>query len=314
MTQHQQTIGARIEFNGVGVHGGAAVSIVLHPAEPDTGVVFHLFEPSGFVREIRAVSANVSSTDLATVVGDVQGVHVSTVEHLMAALYAMDVDNVIIEVEGGEVPIMDGCASRFVEGMIEAGLVKQRASRRMIRVLKPVTVEMQGARGQYLPYDGSRFEIEIDFATPAIGRQMLSLDLTPQTFRREVARARTFGFMKDVERLWASGHALGSSLENSVVIGDDDRVINPGGLRYEDEFVRHKALDAIGDQALAGARILGCYRSYRGGHRLNAMALGALLSDRSAYEIVEVPLAPARSSRAASLAVAAASALGPQVL
>ena len=310
---HQQTIGAPIRFEGIGVHSGAVVELSLHPAEPNTGVVFHVFEASGLIREIRAVSANVSSTDLSTIVGDRQGAHVATIEHIMAALYAMEVDNVVVQIEGNEIPIMDGGSDCFVRAIEGAGLVRQRAGRRFLRVLKTVRVELNGGFAEYRPHEGTRFEVEIDFASAAIGRQSFAAELTPALFRDELARARTFGFMKDVERLWASGHALGSSLENSVVIGDDERVINPDGLRFADEFVRHKTLDAIGDQALAGARILGCYRSYRGGHRLNAMALEALTSDPRAFEIVERPLV-ALPVRAAPLAAVAAPAFGPQML
>ncbi len=314
VARQQQTIGASIGFRGVGVHSGEAVEMTLHPADAGTGVVFHLAGPSGRVREIAAVSANVSSTDLATVVGEPGGPHVATIEHLMAALYAMDVDNVVIEMDGGEIPIMDGCSHAFVQAMEEAGIVQQRVARRYVRVLRPIRVEMGGAFGEYRPHDGTRFEIEIDFASGAIGRQSFAGDLTPAMFRDEISRARTFGFMKDVERLWASGHALGSSLENSVVIGDDDRIINPGGLRYKDEFVRHKTLDAIGDQALAGARILGCYHSYRGGHRLNAMALQALLSDPTAYEIVELPMRTGTRARPEPAVAVAAPAYEAQKL
>ncbi len=314
MVTKQHTIGARIGFQGVGVHSGATVELSLHPAEPDTGVVFHVFEASGLIQEIAAVSANVSSTDLSTIVGDRRGAHVATIEHLMAALYAMEVDNVVVQIDGNEIPIMDGGAGAFVRAIEQAGLVAQRAPRRFVRVLKPVRVELNGGFAEYRPFEGMRFEVDIEFATAAIGRQTFSGDLTPALFRDELANARTFGFMKDVERLWASGHALGSSLENSVVIGDDDKVINPGGLRFADEFVRHKTLDAVGDQALAGARILGCYRSFRGGHRLNAMALEALLSDPTAHEIVEdgARVAPLRQSPLA--AVTAAPAFGPQTL
>jgi UDP-3-O-[3-hydroxymyristoyl] N-acetylglucosamine deacetylase len=154
-------------------------------------------------------------------------------------------------------------------------------------VVKPIRIEKGGSWAEFLPYSGTRFEVEIDFESPAIGRQLFAGDITADAFKRDISRARTFGFMKDVERLWAAGYALGSSLENSVVIGDDDRVINMEGLRYEDEFVRHKTLDAMGDLALAGARFIGCFRSYRGGHKMNATALRRLLSDRSAFEIVE---------------------------
>ena len=151
---------------------------------------------------------------------------------------------------------------------------------------KAVRVDMGASWGEYVPYDGNRFEVEIDFDCPAIGRQRFASEITPEVFCNELSGARTFGFMKDVERLWAAGFALGSSLENSVVIGDDDRIINPEGLRYKDEFVRHKTLDAIGDLALAGAPILGCFRSYRGGHKLNSLVLKALLSDADAFEFV----------------------------
>ncbi|WP_279477590.1 UDP-3-O-acyl-N-acetylglucosamine deacetylase [Aureimonas sp. SK2] len=311
---NQHTIGARIGFEGVGVHSGTLVELSLHPAEPDTGIVFHVFEASGLVHEIAAVSGNVTSTDLSTIVGDRRGAHVATIEHIMAALYAMDVDNVVVQIDGNEIPIMDGGSDVFVRAIEAAGLVAQRAARRFIKVLKPVRVELNGGFAEYRPYEGTRFEVEIDFATTAIGRQRFSADLTPALFRDELARARTFGFMKDVERLWASGHALGSSLENSVVIGDDDRVINPAGLRYPDEFVRHKVLDAVGDQALAGARVLGCYRSYKGGHRLNAMALQALLADPSAHALVEVSGRRAEPARQAGMAAMAVPALGPQVL
>ncbi len=168
-----------------------------------------------------------------------------------------------------------------------AGLEVLPVKRRHIRVLKTVRIENGASWAEFRPYTGTRFEVEIDFESPAIGRQSFSSDMNAEVFRRDIARSRTFGFMKDVERLWAAGYALGSSLENSLVIGHDDRIINMGGLRYANEFARHKTLDAMGDLALAGARFIGCFRSYRGGHRLNATALRSLLSDRTAFEIVE---------------------------
>ncbi|KQT52843.1 UDP-3-O-[3-hydroxymyristoyl] N-acetylglucosamine deacetylase [Aureimonas sp. Leaf460] len=317
MLMHQQTIGARIDFNGVGVHSGNPVQLSLVPAEAGTGVIFHVFTAGRTLpHEIKALSSNVPATDLSTIVGDLRGVHVATIEHLMAALYAMGVDNVIVEIDSNEVPIMDGCSAAFVEAIESVGLSRQSAKRRYIRVLKPVRVEVGHAYAEYRPHEGTRFEVEIDFASPTIGRQVFAGDLSPALFRDELARARTFGFMKDVERLWASGHALGSSLENSVVIGHDDRIINSDGLRFVDEFVRHKALDAVGDQALGGARILGCYRSYRGGHKVNALALQALLADHTAYEIVEVPTRRRDIARHSPLitAAVAAPAYGPQTL
>lgn len=315
MIIHQQTIGARADFIGVGVHSGKPVSLSLVPAGIDRGVVFHVSGANGARQAIAGISSNVPATDLSTIVGNPKGAHVATVEHLMAALYAMNVDNVVVEVDGGEVPIMDGCSSAFVAAIERVGLEKQVAKRSYIRVVKPVRVETAAGWAEYVPHYGNRFEVEIDFATRAIGRQSFSGELSPSLFKAELSRARTFGFMKDVERLWASGHALGSSLDNSVVIGDDDRIINPDGLRYADEFVRHKALDAIGDQALAGARILGCYRSFRGGHKLNGLALQALLRDASAYDYVELPSRSRDIVRHSPLiAAVAAPAYGPQTL
>ena len=216
-----------------------------------------------------------------------EGGHQFWVEHLMAALRALNVDNVIIEMDAAEVPVMDGSSAVFVDSIRSAGLTSLDAGRCYIRVNKPVRIAMGASWGEFVPYEGSRFEVEIDFDCEVIGRQKFASDLSEDVFVNELSRARTFGFMKDVERLWAAGFALGSSLENSVVIGDDNKIINPEGLRYSDEFVRHKTLDAIGDLALAGAPILGCFRSYRGGHKLNAMALQALLSDREAFDFVQ---------------------------
>lgn len=286
LSDHQTTLRSDVRLTGTGVHSGKPVTIHLHPADADTGIVFNVHGPAGN-REIRALSSEVGSTDLSTVLGDLAGVHVATVEHLMAALLGLGVDNVSIDIEGNEVPIFDGSSEAYVEAFDHAGLTTLATKRRFIRVLKPVRVENGLSWAEFVPHQGTRLEVEIDFDSPAIGRQAHVLDLTPQGFRREVARARTFGFIKDVERLWAAGFALGSSLENSVVIGDDHRVINVEGLRFKDEFVRHKMLDALGDLALAGARFIGCFRSYRGGHKLNAAALNRLLSDPSAFEIVE---------------------------
>ena len=285
----QTTISRSISLSGIGVHSGESVSITFNPADPDTGIVFNRFHDSGDIISVRAVSSQVGSTDLCTLLGRAPDRSVATVEHLMAALYALGVDNISIDLDGGEVPIMDGSAAVFIEALDTAGLVNHSVKRRYVRVIKPVRIEMGGSWAEFTQHNGTRFEIDIDFDSPLIGRQSWKGEVTADTFRRELARARTFGFMRDVERLWASGHALGSSLENSVVIGDDDKVINVEGLRFRDEFVRHKTLDAVGDLALAGAQFIGCYRSYRGGHKLNAMALRALLADHSAYEVVEAP-------------------------
>jgi UDP-3-O-[3-hydroxymyristoyl] N-acetylglucosamine deacetylase len=284
---YQTTLKSRVTLSGIGVHSGKQVTMHFHPADPDTGIVFHYTGEGGLGRELPALVSEVGGTALCTVLGDPSGHHVATVEHVMAALFGLGIDNVSIEIDGAEVPILDGSAAMFVEAIDQVGVEMLEVKRRYIRVLKPVRIENGASWAEFRPYGGTRFEIEIDFDNPAVGRQSYAADIDPDLFRRDIARARTFGFMKDVERLWAAGYALGSSLENSVVIGDDSRVINVEGLRYSNEFVRHKTLDAMGDLALAGARFIGCFRSYRGGHKLNASALRRLLSDRSAFEIVE---------------------------
>ncbi|ULJ72870.1 UDP-3-O-acyl-N-acetylglucosamine deacetylase [Rhizobium gallicum] len=295
MLGFQTTVSRPVTLSGTGVHSGAEVTITFNPAEVDTGVVFHRMHDDGSVTELRAVSAQVGSTDLCTVLGFSPAHSVATIEHVMAALYALGLDNVVIEVYGAEMPIMDGSSAPFIEAIEQIGLVSLGVKRRYIRITKPVRIEHGGSWSEFRPYDGTRFEVEIDFECPLIGHQKWEGNLTAATFKSDLSRARTFGFMRDVERLWASGHALGSSLENSVVISDDNTVINVEGLRYaKDEFVRHKALDAVGDLALAGAPFIGCYRSYRGGHKMNANALKALLSDTTAYEVVETSAARPR--------------------
>ncbi len=282
----QKTVRERVTLSGIGVHSGKPVTLVIGPADADTGIVFSRTDAAGCNGvDIAALRSAVASTRRCTILGDPNGVFVATVEHLLAALLALGVDNALIEIDGSEVPVMDGSAAAFVEAIDSAGLLVQSARRRFIKVVKPVRVEIGDAFAEFRPYDGRRLEIEINYTCGAIGRQMLAIDLTAHNFRHDIARARTFGLIEDVERLWEAGLALGSSLENSIVIGED-AVINPEGLRWADEFVRHKALDVIGDLALAGAPIIGSYRSYKGGHSLNAKALGALLSRKDAFDTI----------------------------
>ena len=277
----QKTLAARVTLDGLGVHSGKPVSMTLHPAHANNGITF--IAP-GTESEIKAHWSQVSATALCTVVGRGEEA-IGTIEHLMAALRGLCVDNVVVEVDANEVPVMDGSSARFVEAIDNVGLVTQNAPRRYIRVLKPVRIEMNGAVSELRPYAGTRFDITIDFDTPLIGRQRFVSDLTPDVFRSELARARTFGNVSDVEKLWAMGFAKGSSLENSVAISDD-RVLNPEGTRWPDEFVRHKTLDAVGDLSLAGFPILGEYRSYKPGHKMNHSILVALFADEDAYEMV----------------------------
>ena len=257
----------------------------------DAGFIFVRTGLDSSDREIQATAEAVIATEFATVLGDRQGPLVSTAEHVLAALRGMGIDNATIEVDGPEVPIMDGSAAAFVAAIDQAGILEQSARRRFIQVLKPVQVAIGDAFGELRPYAaGFRAEVEIDFANSAIGRQSYALDLSPERFRREICRARTFGCINDVARLWNAGFALGASFENTVVF-DEERLLNTEGLRYGDECVRHKVLDVVGDLALAGLPLLGAYRSVRGGHKLNHAVLTALLADRSAWRVVEAETA-----------------------
>ena len=292
----QTTLRAQATVTGVGVHSNLPASLTIGPAPVDAGFIFVRTGLDGADREVQATADAVIATEFATVLGDREGPLVSTAEHVLAALRGMGVDNAIIEVDGPEVPIMDGSAAPFVAAIDQAGIVTQQATRRFIQVLKPVQVAIGDCFGEFRPFAGGfRAEVEIDFTNPVIGRQSYSLDLSPESFRREVARARTFGCMNDVARLWSGGFARGASFENTVVF-DDTRLLNTEGLRYRDECARHKVLDAIGDLALSGLPLLGAYRSVRGGHKLNHAVLTALMADRSAWRVVESE--NARRSRA----------------
>jgi UDP-3-O-[3-hydroxymyristoyl] N-acetylglucosamine deacetylase len=284
----QTTLAREIELAGTGVHSGAPVSLVLHPAEADIGYRFLVSKRGRIVSEIPADVKFVKNLTLCTVLGDDLGVTVGTVEHLLAALRGLAIDNCYIEIDSREVPIMDGSSAAFVDAIDEAGIRELSEPRKFIKVLKPIRVEDADCWGEIVPHSGFHLDVEIDFDTPLIGRQRLALDMSPGVFRNELARARTFGFMRDVERLWKAGLALGASLDNTVALADD-RIMNAEGLRYPQEFVRHKMLDAVGDLALAGAPILGAFRSVRGGHRLNAHVLQALFADQDAWAWVRAP-------------------------
>jgi UDP-3-O-[3-hydroxymyristoyl] N-acetylglucosamine deacetylase len=295
----QTTLRDHATVAGIGVHSGSPVTLTLHPAEADTGIVFVRCGLHGQGdRELAANFRSVTATEFATVLGDQHGPAISTTEHVLAALYGLAIDNAVVEVDGPEVPIMDGSAQPFVAAIDQAGIVTLSAPRRYIQVLKPVRVSENGSYGELRPHlRGLRMETEIEFDDTLIGRQTFAIDVEPAMFRRELARARTFGFMRDVSKLWSAGYSLGASFENTVVVAEN-RVLNPEGVRFPDEFVRHKAVDAIGDLALAGAPLLGAYRSVRGGHKLNHAVLTALMADRGAWTYVEMPEAePVRRMR-----------------
>jgi UDP-3-O-[3-hydroxymyristoyl] N-acetylglucosamine deacetylase len=306
----QTTLADQVTLTGIGVHSGKPASITLVPADASVGIVFTRTDQDDVV-EVPALWNKVSATALCTVLGDPSKEGISTVEHLMAALFGMGVDNLIVEIDGPEMPVMDGSSAAFVEVIEQIGLKKLDRGRRYLKVNKSVRVDNGGAWCELHPYDGTKFDITIDFETPLIGRQQFVSDMSPDVFRDDLSRARTFGNVKDVEHLWKMGFALGSSLENSVAISED-KVLNPEGTRWPDEFARHKALDAVGDLALAGLPILGLYRSFKGGHKMNHSILVKLFEDPSAFEVVEAP-AFRQVGQVDKGGLAAAAAFGPDV-
>jgi UDP-3-O-[3-hydroxymyristoyl] N-acetylglucosamine deacetylase len=290
----QTTLRSQATVTGLGVHSGLPVNLTIGPAPVDAGLIFVRTGVDGADREVPASVESVIATEFATVLGDSEGPLVSTAEHILAALRGMGVDNATIEIDGPEVPIMDGSAAAFVAAIDQAGVVAQPAARRFLQILKPVAVSVGESFGEFRPFAGGfRAEVQIDFVNPVIGKQSYTIELSPERFRREISRARTFGFLNEFARLSNAGFALGASFENTVVF-DDERLLNVEGLRYADECARHKVLDVVGDLALAGLPLLGAFRSVRGGHKLNHAALSALLADRTAWRVVEGE-APRRS-------------------
>ena len=282
---NQTTIKKRIHCAGVGLHSGKMVELTLRPAAENTGIVFHIAGPDG-VRDISPTPESVISTGLATTLG-ANGVAVSTVEHLLAALRGLCIDNIHIDVDGAEIPIMDGSAAPFVLLLKDAGTHVQSAPRKALRITAPFTYEKNGKSISVEPYDGFAVDCLINFPHPSVGEQRLNLDVTPQSFS-QVAKARTFGFLKDVEALQSRGLALGGSLDNAVVL-DERGVVNEEGLRSPDEFVRHKLLDFIGDMAMSPLPLLGRVSARCSGHALNNEFLRAVAE---AGLLEEVTLAP----------------------
>jgi len=272
----QRTIAEKIACTGVGLHSGKPVLLTLHPARADSGIVFVRSDGAPPV-EIRATPASLTRTHLATTLGR-DDVHVDTVEHLLAAFYGLGIDNARVEVDGPEIPGMDGSAASFAYLIRSAGIYEQSAPRRMLRVRRPIEISDGDRRIRVEPSDRLRISYAIDFDHPLIGRQELrDFTVDEERFERELAPARTFGFMAEVQALWRAGRARGASLDNTLVL-DATRVLNRDGLRFADEFVRHKALDLLGDLALLGAELMGHVRVERGGHALHQRLVSELAS------------------------------------
>jgi UDP-3-O-[3-hydroxymyristoyl] N-acetylglucosamine deacetylase len=281
----QRTLKTTIKTKGVGLHTGVRVELVFRPAAPDTGIVFHRVDLERPVA-IPADALHVGDTRLSSTL-KADGASVSTVEHVMSALAGLGIDNLHIDVAGPEIPIMDGSAGPFVYLLQSAGIVEQESPKRYLRVVLPVEVREGDRWARFDPFDGFKLDFTIDFPHPMFGSENghVVIDFAEHSYVKEVARARTFGFMQDVEAMRAAGLGLGGSLQNAVVL-DEYRVLNSEGLRYDNEFVKHKVLDAIGDLYLLGHPLIGQYTAYKSGHALNNAVARALLARRDAFELV----------------------------
>jgi UDP-3-O-[3-hydroxymyristoyl] N-acetylglucosamine deacetylase len=299
----QRTLKSLSRAVGVGVHGGQRVELTFRPAPPDSGIVFRRIDLPSPV-DIKVSAFTVTDTRLATTLsanGDPGAPKVNTVEHLLSACSGLGIDNLIVDITAEEVPILDGSAASFVFLLQSAGIELQKAPKRFLRIKKPVEIrEGEGASLKWArlePYDGYKLAFEIEFDHPAVNQtgQRVVFDMGSGNYKREIARARTFGFTKDVEMMRSRGLGLGGSMDNVIVV-DDNKVLNGEGLRYDDEFVKHKILDAIGDMYVTGHPLIGSYTAFKSGHALNNRLVRAVLADTSAFEIVtfdDASLAPA---------------------
>lgn len=283
----QHTLNSHVKASGIGLHTGIKTTIKLRPAPPDSGIRFVRTDLDP-VMLIQAGTEYVTDTAFATTIGNADG-SVSTIEHLMAAFAGMCVDNVVVEIDGPEIPIMDGSAYPFVSLIKYAGLKAQDAPRRYIKILEPVTVSSGDKYVTIMPSDGFYVSVGIDFEHPLIARQQFDSKLTPHIFDRHISRARTFGFLKEIEHLKENGMALGGALENALVL-DETSILNHEGLRFPDEFVRHKALDLIGDICLLGSPVLGKVQSFKGGHAIHHLLNQELLNRPYAWRMVELDM------------------------
>ena len=281
---HQQTLASPAIFAGLGLHTGQHVRVAVRPAAAWSGIVFVRTDVTDLDNRVPVSGEAVVQTQLGTVIGNADKVTVSTIEHLMAALCALGIDNAVVELDGPEVPIMDGSSEPFVQLLDRAGRRRQDAPRRYIEVTAPIEVVDGDKRASLTPADGFEVAFEIAFASSAIGRQRVDLHMNEAAFRKELSNCRTFGFLHEVEALRRIGLARGGSMENAVVI-DGDRVLNPEGLRRRDEFVRHKALDAIGDLYVLGAPIIGRFEGILAGHGLNNAVVRELMARPDAWRI-----------------------------
>ena len=282
----QRTLSSIVKASGIGLHTGEKVQISLRPAAENTGIIFRRIDLDP-VQQIKASAENVTDTTLGTSIGN-NNASIMTVEHLLAAFAGLGIDNVLVDLHGPEVPIMDGSSASFVFLIESAGIEEQNALKKFLRIKKTIRVEEGDKFAEFKPYNGYRISFEINFDHPMIKNKNtnLSLDFSALTFIKEISRARTFGFLKEVETLRSHNLALGGSLDNAVVL-DDYRILNQDGLRYQEELVRHKILDVVGDLYLMGHIMVGEFNGYASGHELNNKLILKLFSDQTAWEEIE---------------------------
>lgn len=292
----QRTIKEVVSATGIGLHSGSKVQVIFRPAPANTGIIYTRTDLNPEV-SIKCTPEAVRDTQLCTALVNLDGVRISTVEHLTAALSALGVDNLYIDVNAPELPVMDGSAQPFIYLFQSVGVQELTALKKFIHIKRPVRVEDNDKWAELTPSDGFSLDLTIDFNHPVMDKELqhFHLDFSGNSFVKELARARTFCFMRDVEYMHSHNLALGGSLENAIVL-DDYRVINPDGLRYPNEFVKHKMLDAVGDLYMGGFSILGSFKAYKTGHKLNNMLLRAVLADQANYEIVEIGAHKAQES------------------
>ena len=283
---HQRTIASSIETSGVGLHSGKKVQMTLRPALENSGIRFRRMDTDP-IKEVHAIADNVTDTNLGTTISENE-TSIMTVEHLLSALAGLGIDNVYIDLHGPEIPIMDGSAASFILLIESAGILEQSAAKKFLRIKKNIRVEEDGKFAEFRPFDGYRLTFDIEFEHPMIQNELthFSFDFSTMNFLEHISRARTFGFLRDIESLRANNLALGGSLDNAIVL-DDYTIINKDGLRFEDEFVRHKILDAVGDLYLMGHILVGEYHGYKSGHDLNNKLIRKLYADSSAWEEVK---------------------------
>ena len=283
-SHNQQTIAESVSINGIGLHSGIQVSMQLYPAETDYGIKF-IRKDLSENNIIDALWSNVSNTKLSTTISNQNGVSVSTIEHLMSALSGLHIDNIKIEIDGPEVPIMDGSSIKFVDLIDSASVKNLNKKRKILKIKKNIKIEHENSSVELKPNNQFSIDFEIDFPSKLVSKQSCQLQLVNGNYKSDIASARTFGFERDVDMLRSNGLALGGSLDNAVVVGET-KILNSDGLRFKDEFVRHKILDSIGDLYLAGAPIQGYFLGNKSGHHLNNLLLRSLFADKNNYEYI----------------------------